>query len=228
VVDGISYATTKNNDNTYGDRNFINFPFYLGYDSTDGWYSIRFNTSETHTYSIYKYDIHQLDEKYLPKTAITEKTFYNPKNGIIIKDEVNGYDYVVSMKNGILVSYCTTDYIYIDTISNKTTYTEGETFNPDGMVVMAYCKDGTTREILNYTYEETVTNENVSHFIITYTEGNNVFTTSVGLNLHDFSLIDFNYTVNNDGTYTLNSWKGTYNGEPSTQIVVPNSELIIV
>ena len=47
------------------------------------------------------------------------------------------------------------------------------------------------------------------------------------LNVED-TLIDFDYTSNNDGTYTLNAWKGTYKGEPSTKIVVPNNELFIV
>jgi hypothetical protein len=111
---------------------------------------------------------------------------------------------------------------------NQSSYTIGEPFKKDGMIVTATCADGSTREVLNYTYDSNITEDNFSNFVITLNEGVNIFITSINLNLLDFSLVDFDYTVNDDGTYTLTEWKGTYNGEPSTKIIVPNSELIIV
>ena len=39
-------------------------------------------------------------------------------------------------------------------------------------------------------------------------------------------LIDFTYTVESDGTHLLTGWKGTYNGEPSTKIVIPDNPYI--
>ena len=42
------------------------------------------------------------------------------------------------------------------------------------------------------------------------------------------SLIDFEYIKNNDGTVTLTAWKGTLNGVPSTEIVIPDSNRIIL
>ena len=42
------------------------------------------------------------------------------------------------------------------------------------------------------------------------------------------SLIDFEYTKNSDGTVTLTAWKGTLNGEPSTELVIPNNPRIIL
>lgn len=42
------------------------------------------------------------------------------------------------------------------------------------------------------------------------------------------NLIDFEYTKNNDGTYTLTAWKGTLNGEPSTELVIPDDPRIIL
>lgn len=42
------------------------------------------------------------------------------------------------------------------------------------------------------------------------------------------SLIDFEYTENADGTVTLTSWKETLNGEPSTELVIPDNERIIL
>jgi hypothetical protein len=41
-------------------------------------------------------------------------------------------------------------------------------------------------------------------------------------------LQDFEYTSNEDGTYTLTDWKGTFNGESSTEIIIPDSNLIIL
>lgn len=42
------------------------------------------------------------------------------------------------------------------------------------------------------------------------------------------SLIDFVYTRNADGTVTLTGWKGTLNGVPSTELVIPNDARIIL
>lgn len=40
-------------------------------------------------------------------------------------------------------------------------------------------------------------------------------------------LIDFNYTYSN-GTFTLTGWKGTTNGVPSTEIIIPKSDKIML
>ena len=159
---------------------------------------------------------------------VTEKNFYDPKRHVVITDEVNGYNYIVAMHDGNLISYCETDYITITTQPTKTAYVNGEEFNPSGMVVIATAKDGSTREITNYKYDR-VTTENINNFYIRLEEGTKVFTARVNsLKFHDFSLEDFEYIVNEDGMYELTAWKGTYNGEPNTRIVIPNSELIIV
>ena len=41
-------------------------------------------------------------------------------------------------------------------------------------------------------------------------------------------LIDFEYTENDDGTYTITDWKGTLNGESSTECIIPEHKLIKV
>ena len=157
----------------------------------------------------------------------TEKYFYDPKRYLVVTDEADGYTYLVTTKNGNLVSYIQTQSIAVTKMPNKTTYVDGEKFNPDGMVVTATGVDGSAREITNYTYD-VVTSSNLNSFAISYTELGITYIARISLTLHDFSLIDFDYIVNEDGTYTLTAWKGTYNGEPSTRIIVPDSELIIV
>lgn len=158
---------------------------------------------------------------------ITEKNFYDPKKYLVVTDEVDGYNYFITTRNGNIVSYIQTKSIAVTTMPNKTIYVDHEEFNPEGMIVTATGVDGSTREIPNYTYG-VVTTENASKFTISYTEAGITYTTTISLTLHDFSLIDFKYTANEDGTYTLTAWNGTYNGEASTRIIVPDSELIIV
>ena len=41
-------------------------------------------------------------------------------------------------------------------------------------------------------------------------------------------LKDFEYKNNYDGTYTLTAWKGTKNGEPSTELIIPNDRSVIL
>lgn len=42
------------------------------------------------------------------------------------------------------------------------------------------------------------------------------------------SLIDFEYIKNSDGTVTLTAWKGTLNGSASTELIIPDSNRIIL
>ena len=41
-------------------------------------------------------------------------------------------------------------------------------------------------------------------------------------------LQDFTYDDNGDGTYTLTGWKETYQGKPSTEMVIPDSPKVII
>lgn len=42
------------------------------------------------------------------------------------------------------------------------------------------------------------------------------------------SVVDFEYTNNGDGTVTLTAWKETYNGESSTECIIPDDSNIIL
>lgn len=48
------------------------------------------------------------------------------------------------------------------------------------------------------------------------------------LDLFRIILKDFDYTKNNDGTATINGWKGTFDGETSTELIVPDNNNIIL
>jgi hypothetical protein len=135
------------------------------------------------------------------------------------------------MQNGNLVSSAMCTSIEITTLPIKVDYIAGEIFDPTGMVVIATYSDGSEKIIDNYTFNNIIPNTSgVIDFEIFYNYFGQVNTTTLQINVTAFDptvqLIDFEYTENEDGTYTLTDWKETLNGEPSTEAIVPNNGLI--
>ena len=153
-----------------------------------------------------------------------------PKDNIALIDVVNGYTYIVEMRNGNLVSRCGVSHIEISTMPNKTEYVAGEYFDPTGMIVTATCYDGSYFEITDYMYNTNCLTSNINEISISYVESGIAHTATVSITVGEYdaeaALIDFTYTTNNDGTYTITGWKGTLNGEPSTEMIVPDNGLI--
>lgn len=160
------------------------------------------------------------------------ETVDGSKDTISLVDQVNGYTYIACMRDGNFVTYCAAKYIEITTIPAKTEYMAGEYFDPTGMIVTATAQDGSTREITNYTYPTVCLAEGAISVGITYVENGTTHTATVPVTVIPFDpavvLVDFEYTANEDGTCTITGWKGTYNGEASTEIIIPNNGLIIV
>lgn len=174
--------------------------------------------------------IETIDEVKADKEYV-DTTINNPKQGIILTDIVNGYNYIVAMRDGKFVSRCTVKEIEITQMPDKIEYAEGELLDTTGMVVTGICYDGNTLEITDYTYanEPLVPGENLIE--ISYTEFGVTHTASITVNAEGFNpevaFIDFEYTDNGDKTYTLTDWKGTKNGEASTEIMIPDSSAIV-
>ena len=102
-----------------------------------------------------------------------------------------------------------------------------------GSAYLLTYSDGTEVEITNYQYSETVTDE----FKIFCIDGGAYILINLAIIDDPVEpdeptipelLIDFEYTDNNDGTYTLTGWKQTYNGASSTEMVVPDVPGIIL
>lgn len=153
-------------------------------------------------------------------------------NQIAMIDQITGRKYIVEIHNGTLVSFLSTNKIEVTSLPNVTTYNEGDYFNPDGLVISSVYEDGTTREITNYTYSKEYLTINDSTFEILYVENGVTHSVTIELNIVKFDpsveLIDFEYIDNGDGTYTITGWKETLNGEPSTEMVIPDNPLIIL
>lgn len=148
---------------------------------------------------------------------------------LTLKDVSNGYDYKVFMKDGSLTS--TMDYkILIKSLPTKTDYTDSDTFDPTGMIIVKLSSDGTEEDITDKVEYDNDINIGSSYHEIRFTE--NGFTNTVNINITtkslETALQDFTYTTNSDGTYTLIKWKGTLNGVSSTKCVIPNSDLVIL
>ena len=165
--------------------------------------------------------------------AVSEEAINKPKDSIAFIDQVNGYTYIACMRNGNFVTYVGIKSIEIITMPTKIKYVAGEYFDPSGIIISATTFDGATKEITdNFIYPTEYLTEEITSINISYIEGGITHTTAVPVTVAPFDpsvqLIDFNYTANSNGTYTLADWKGTYNGEASTEMIIPNNGLIIV
>ena len=172
----------------------------------------------------------QLTEQKADKSELEKLN--TPKEAIFFIDQVNGYKYVACMRDGNFVTYCAIKNIEVTSMPSKTEYVTGEYFDPTGMVVSAIAYDGTTKEIVDYTLPESYLMNGITSIEISYIDAGLIYTVNVPVTVNDFDpavvLVDFEYTTNDDGTYTLTGWKGTHNGEASTEMIIPNNGLIII
>lgn len=151
-------------------------------------------------------------------------------NYIVLIDQINGYEYLVQMMGGNLVSFCKTASIEVITPPTKAGYFEGEDIDLTGMMLMAICPDGSNRQIENYDYSPKVMAADTTQIDIVYEEGGVTYTTSTQVTLKTVAemLVDFEYTENADGTYTLTEWKEVVDGVARTELIVPDNDKIIV
>lgn len=180
--------------------------------------------------------ITQLTEQKADKSEL--ERLNNPKDYIILIDQITDFKYRVAMRDGVLVSYAFIERITVTSAPAKTTYMAGEYFDSTGLVISSILSDGTiggelSDFVVDEPYVNTYLTEDVTEIGISYTdESGEVYTTIVPITVTPFDpavvLIDFEYTANDDGTYTIAGWKGTYNGESSTEMIIPNNGLIIV
>lgn len=159
-----------------------------------------------------------------------EELISSAKNSILLMDEIKNYPYVVTMRDGSLVTYCATKSIEVTSMPVKTEYMAGEYFDPTGMVITATTYDGETKEITDYSYSENYLTEDMTSFNIIYDKESSILSVSMPITVTAFdpatALVDFTYTTINNGTYILTGWKQTLNGVSSTELVVPDNAKI--
>lgn len=169
-----------------------------------------------------------VDELYLKKEDL-RSTIHNY---LIFKDKSTDYTYYAYIEDGKWTISCKIIEIKVTKLPDKMSYTQGELLDTTGMVVTAVLEN--SDEVIIDDYNKDIIPILDSTLEIPYVdEFGNEFTIVIeGFEVKEFNptieLIDFEYTANADGTYTLTGWKQTLNGEPSTEMIVPNNNLIIV
>lgn len=213
------------------------------------------STAGSHTISISAEieKVHKLDKKYLPDDIASNSKLqkleanigssfndlYNEINQlkspefITIEDTSEKKLYALQIKHGeIVYTEKPTGTMYIGTNPTKTSYVKGEYFDPTGLVLAAIY--GTEEKVTvksvpegEYTWEPKYFDQigNIKVIFRCFEQEASV-TVSVSEFDPAVELVDFDYTDNGDGTYTLTGWKGTLNGEPSTRMIIPDNALI--
>ena len=163
---------------------------------------------------------------------------YKAKNFIKLIDELNGFEYILKMRGGRIITYCKLVSIEVTGLPTKTVYIEGEEFDPTGIVLTATYEDSSTKQITSgFTVagpEKVNYGDKMLEFSVAYTAYGVTCTTTSNViidrvtTLTELSLIDFEYVDNGDGTFTIIDWKDTLNGEPSTECVIPDDPNIIL
>lgn len=164
---------------------------------------------------------------------VTEKEVRNyitqPVDSMCLVDSSTGYEHIIQFMNGKLVSFMKTISIVVKVQPTKTDYSDTDEFDATGMKISAVCQDGSERDVTDYIiYNKYVTINSTVHKII-YRENGNEYITTVPIITRTLeqALVDFEYIVNGDGTFTLTEWKETFNGNPSQdKLVIPNSAKI--
>ena len=179
------------------------------------------------------------EDKDLVTKKYVDEHSANVADGFIMNDQVNGYKYLIQMKDGVLTSILFPSSISVDTSSLEgVTFMEGDAIDVETITFMANYPDGTSSQIndtenLSYTPSELTTD--VTKVTFVYSLGGLKLTYDMNVTVTAFDptvkLQDFEYTTNTtngEKTYTLTGWKGTYNGVASTELIIPNNKKIIL
>lgn len=175
----------------------------------------------------------KLDETYTTKEyveATTEDLIDRLADGIKLRDQRTGYEYKLEILDGVLVtSISQIKSITILKMPNKIEYYDGDVFDPEGLELLVTFADDSTLTLTEYdelSFEPQIMLESTTSVIVTY-DG---FEAAIPVIATEFDpvevLKDFEYVDNGDGTYTITDWKGTTNGVPGNEIIIPNIEKI--
>lgn len=223
-------------NNKLGDGNLV---FIIGNGPTD-LQRLNMHTVDRLGNAWYAGDVHIGGEDFSSGQKLATEQYANQcvkdaQTSICLTDTNTGLNHIVQITNGVLNSFIKARGIQIKQNPVKLEYSDNNyEFDSTGMKVVAICEDGSERDITEYvTYNKYVSVEGAAH-IITYKEHNVEYIatlpiTTKPLESLDELLVDFDYTVNEDGAYELTNWKKTLNGVSNdNKILIPNSNKILL
>lgn len=200
------------------DADSLKFMVRGGYNNFDGeWEDISASSEDTY-----------IEDR--PSNGLIQKVYVLPNNGFYIYITVGGYrqgwDNLV-VDEDIAEVYITSAY---DPYYNGDFEIE---LYGDGIIKIDadYISDDIAR-VEDVERVETSINDRITHNSIYLTDISNGCVYQIQMkdgnlitNLcAEKTFIDFNTVENEDGTYTITGWKGTYQGEPSTELIVPDTD----
>lgn len=156
------------------------------------------------------------------------------KTFVDLLDSTQNIVYRIAMRDGNLVIYLPISSISVTTPPNKTEYMAGEPFDTTGIVLTATMTDGVSqKEVYGCIAPNPYLSYGQTSIELQYTdEDGKIYITSTPVTVTPFDptekLVDFAYTANDDGTYTLTGWKQTLNGITNTEMIIPDNSLIVL
>lgn len=163
----------------------------------------------------------------------TGEAIWGVRDYTLYRDQVTGYLYYTVVRNGSLATCCELKELTLASMPNVSEYFVGDNFDITGTKIGLVRYDGTISETDDFTYEvASPLTEDVASVKVSYVEFGKTYTVEIPIAVTPFDhasiLKDFTYTDNGDNTYTITDWKGTEDGQPSTRIVVPDYQQIIL
>ena len=161
---------------------------------------------------------------------VTDKDLEQLKTYAMVLDEVTGYEYAIRVSNGRLV----TDMICIgiEYQGESVSLVDGSRLKMDTIEISAIYPDGTTAIIdpEKLICATEFVGPDTTELEVLYIECDRKYSTIVPVTVTPFdpvtTLMDFSYSEESDGIYMITGWKGTYNGEPSTELILPGNSYI--
>lgn len=152
------------------------------------------------------------------------------RNEIILKDKITDFNYQLTIEDGQLKTIAIPKMIIL-TQANKINYMEGDNIDITGLSFTLEYIDGTSEvynDLSGIDFEPKRATKDMK-FITIIIDGIK-FRYNISTEAFDpyIALIDFNFVDNKNGTYSIVSWRGTLNGEPSDIMIIPNNEAIII
>lgn len=150
------------------------------------------------------------------------------QNYTVLNDVETNLPYVLQIKNGELAIKALPTELRVTTLPDKLIYMQGEIFDPTGMVITAFYADGTSEEISDYKISALLNKVGYYNVEICAQVPSPIKCT-LEVEVQEFNteiLQDFEYIQDFDGYYVITDWKQTLNGEPSTEMVIPDNTLI--
>lgn len=177
-----------------------------------------------------------MDNKFIPYASrkFVIDQINSPKLSTVLEDINTGDMYKVFIRDGKLISMLI--YTSLEYVGPPIDVVDGGRMNLNGLAINKVYADGSTEAFNDYENMQMIgepyIDSSMEEVIDEYTFIDIIYHITIPINVTPFDpeveLIDFQYTDNENGTYTITDWKGTLNGELSTKIIIPDNTHIIL